>query len=143
MNMDQPKADPIWCNQESKFQQKLLMVHVTFGSVQKNCAGSGICKAVQMKKFATTKLPSMSPCKSAMALVKLEAPQTLVFFFILATLCQNTIKHYFNSDLFLLESDVDIALSFAGKVRSYLIPTGIYPVERVPDYLFVRFKTGT
>lgn len=121
-------------------EKEFLMIHVAFGVTKQNCLGSGICKATPLTSITTNTYPSNCACKGAVAMVKLEPNHTLVFFFVMASMCATSIKQYFYEDVFLLEADVILQLSFKGKEQSFAITAGPYPVTRLEDYLIVRFK---
>lgn len=124
-------------------RDELLMIEVTFGSAQQNCAGSGICKAIHLKALDRNLLQKMNRCSQAISIVKIDQTNAIVFFFVMASMCKHAIKQYFSENIFRVESAFELAISAPKMERKFTIPSGEYPAEFLQDYIIVKFKDGS
>lgn len=119
--------------------EKVLVADVLFGSPNKKCAGAGICKVI------APVAQEMSPdgrwgCNRAVALVRIDASDTLVFQFVKHSMCRKAISKYFGTGIFLVEDPFEFRQSFWSEGARTILP-GAYPVMQSEDYLAVNFKT--
>lgn len=118
----------------------LHWVHVVFGSPERNCAGSGICRATEIKPSARFSNSGITPCQGAIAKVKALETGQLVFYFLLASMCSQRIQQYVFGKSFLVETNAIIDLSVRGQTVRYVIAEGTYPIIRSREYLIVHFQ---
>lgn len=119
--------------------EKILVADVLFGSPNKNCAGAGICKVIAPVAQETSPNGRWG-CNRAIALVKIDTSDTLVFQFVKHSMCRKAISKYFGTGIFLLEDPFEFRQDFWSE-GSRMIRPGAYPIAPGEDYLTVKFKT--
>ncbi|MCB9297820.1 MAG: hypothetical protein H6559_32520 [Lewinellaceae bacterium] len=119
--------------------EKILVADVLFGSPNKNCAGAGICKVIAPVAQETSPNGRWE-CNRAIALVKIDTSDTLVFQFVKHSMCRKAISKYFGTGIFLVEDPFEFRQNFWSE-GSRTIRPGAYPIAPGEDYLTVSFKT--
>lgn len=130
----QPKGAP-----GKQAVEKILVADVLFGSPNKNCAGAGICKVIAPVAQETSPNGRWE-CNRAIALVKIDTSDTLVFQFVKHSMCRKAISKYFGTGIFLVEDPFEFRQNFWSE-GSRTIRPGAYPIVPGEDYLTVSFKT--
>ena len=120
-------------------QNSSHMVQIVFGARDRNCAGSGICKAREL--IRSQGLPLRPGCRGNMAIAQVQIrPNHLVFTF--SALCPRLIQQYFYGDMFFMECDADLELKVRGEVICYALRQGTYPVSRCGGWLVVAIPVS-
>lgn len=118
--------------------QKIFVADVLFGSPNKNCAGAGICKVIA-PAVQEMNIEGRYGCNRAIALVKIEPSETLVFQFVRHSMCRKAITKYFGNNFFVVEDPFEFHQDYWSK-ECKMIQPGVYPVARSKDFLTVRFN---
>lgn len=113
-----------------------LYAQVFFGSPNKNCAGTGICKTIMPNQQDQVGFPLLQ-CDFAQAIVQYRSPGFLCFHFDRTTICKRSLKKHFGHNLFVVES----AFVFKSPDGNFIfqVKAGVYPVEQTEKYLSVLF----
>lgn len=117
---------------------KIFVADVLFGSPNKNCAGAGICK-VTAPVAQEMSGDGRRGCNRAIALVRTDTSDSLVFQFVKHSMCRKAISRYFGKGIFLVEDPFEFRQNYWSE-GSRTIRPGLYPVMESKDYLTVRFK---
>lgn len=118
----------------------VLAADVVFGSPNRNCAGSGICRVTAPIAQEMQTIGSWG-CHRAIALVRLAAPQVLAFHFVIQSMCRKAMEQHFSAGFFLVEAPFEFKPDFWAKGQGIIVPPGAYPIVRSQDYLTVNFNT--
>lgn len=130
----QPKGAP-----GKQTVEKILVADVLFGSPKKRCAGAGICKVIAPVAQELSHNGRWE-CNRAIALVKMEPPDMLVFQFVKHSMCREAISKYFGTGIFLVEDPFEFRQNYWSEGSRTIVP-GAYPVMQSKEYLAVRFNT--
>ena len=136
--LEREDMQPTWAPGKQAVEN-IFVADVLFGSPNKRCAGAGICKVI------APVAQEMSPdgrwgCNRAVALVRLDSSDTLVFQFVKHSMCRKAISKYFGNGIFLVEDLFEFRQNYWLEGSRTICP-GTYPVMRSKEYLTVRFNT--
>jgi hypothetical protein len=131
-------VDSIALNQFNLFENtnfQMCKAQVVFGSPNKNCAGSGICKTIAPSMG--TNHPFLLHCDHALAVIVYRLPDVLHFYFEKKSICNRILKKHFEQNIFLVEEPF---LFECPKNKALLqIRAGAYIVQESEEHLFIPF----
>ena len=135
--LEREDMQPTWAPGKQAVEN-IFVADVLFGSPNKRCAGAGICKIIA-PVAQEMNTDGRWGCNRAIALVKVDASDTLVFQFVKHSLCRKAISKYFGNGIFLVEDPFEFRQNFWSEGARTIKP-GAYPVVESKAYLAVRFE---
>lgn len=137
MNIEPQKVDVFGFSSIFETPYLATYAQVVFGSPNKNCAGSGICKTIMPVQQQDWVGGPLLACDWAAAIIEYRQPDVLNFYFELASLCKIIRKKHFDQNQFLVEST--FVFTPPNATYSFQVAPGIYAVESDGTYLKVAF----
>jgi hypothetical protein len=114
------------------------LVHVTFGRIDRECEGLGICKVTMVQDGARIN----RACCSGLAVVSLSQKDELELSFLKSGLSESQKQQYFSDNQFVMENGYSFPTDLCqllGKTEIYF-PAGWYPLENELSFLTLRIK---
>jgi hypothetical protein len=119
---------------------KMIRADVKFGTPSDDCRGLGICQVVPRTTWRYEDL-NRSRCMQAKAYISLSDNGDLELHFVRCTMCDLTIRRFFNRKTFLIKEGIELPKTIANQfnLRGKRIEPGEYSVRETGELITVVF----